>query len=40
MKELFLGFRIVRFEDAETTGDWNPDRKIREQRLIAEKDRN
>ncbi len=34
----FLGFRIVRFEDVETNADWNPDRKTREQRLIAEKD--
>lgn len=34
----FLGFRIVRFEDVETTADWNPDRKTREQRLIAQKD--
>jgi len=36
----FLGFRIVRFEDVETNADWNPERKTREQRLIAEKDRN
>jgi len=36
----FLGFRIVRFEDVEASPDWNPDRKIRVQRLIAEKDGN
>jgi 2-polyprenyl-3-methyl-5-hydroxy-6-metoxy-1,4-benzoquinol methylase len=34
----FLGYRIVRFEDVETTPDWNPQNKIRVQRLIAEKD--
>ena len=34
----FLGYRIVRFEDIETTPDWNPQNKIRVQRLIAEKD--
>jgi len=33
-----LGFRILRFEDVETSSDWNPERKTREQRLIAEKD--
>lgn len=36
----FLGFRIVRFEDVETNADWNPERKTREQRLIAEKEEN
>jgi SAM-dependent methyltransferase len=36
----FLGYRIVRFEDVETTPDWNPQNKIRVQRLIAEKDGN
>jgi len=36
----FLGFRIVRFEDVETNAEWNPERKTREQHLIAEKDRN
>jgi 2-polyprenyl-3-methyl-5-hydroxy-6-metoxy-1,4-benzoquinol methylase len=34
----FLGFHIIRFEDLETTADWNPDRRTRVQRLIAEKD--
>ena len=33
----FLGYRIVRFEDVETTAEWNPDRKTRLQRLIAQK---
>ncbi len=32
----FLGYRIVRFEDVEATPDWNPENKIRVQRLIAE----
>ena len=36
----FLGFRIERFEDMETNSDWNAERKTREQRLIAQKDRN
>lgn len=36
----FLGFRIVRFEDVETNSDWNPERRTREQRLIAQKDQN
>ena len=35
----FLGFRIVHFEDVETNSDWNPERKTREQRLVAEKDK-
>ena len=35
----FLGYRILRFEDLETTADWNPDRKTRLERLIAQKER-
>jgi 2-polyprenyl-3-methyl-5-hydroxy-6-metoxy-1,4-benzoquinol methylase len=35
----FLGFQIIRFEDLHTTPDWNPENKIRVQRLIAEKTR-
>ena len=33
----FLRYQIVRFEDTQTTPDWNPQRKIRVQRLIARK---
>jgi 2-polyprenyl-3-methyl-5-hydroxy-6-metoxy-1,4-benzoquinol methylase len=33
----FLGFRIIRFEDVETTAEWNPDRKTHLQRLIAQR---
>ncbi len=33
----FLGFQIVRFEDVETSPEWNPDHHIRVQRLIAQK---
>jgi 2-polyprenyl-3-methyl-5-hydroxy-6-metoxy-1,4-benzoquinol methylase len=33
----FLDFRIVRFEDVEATPDWNPESKIRLQRLVAQK---
>lgn len=33
----FLGYQIVRFEDVETTPEWNPDRRTRLQRLIARK---
>jgi 2-polyprenyl-3-methyl-5-hydroxy-6-metoxy-1,4-benzoquinol methylase len=36
----FLGYQIIRFEDALTTPDWNPDTKIRVQRLIAQKSGN
>lgn len=33
----FLKYQIVRFEDVETTAEWNPDRRTRLQRLIARK---
>ena len=33
----FLGFQILRFEDIETASEWNPQRKGRVQRLIAER---
>jgi 2-polyprenyl-3-methyl-5-hydroxy-6-metoxy-1,4-benzoquinol methylase len=33
----FLRFQIIRFEDIQTTPDWNPENKIRVQRLIAQK---
>jgi 2-polyprenyl-3-methyl-5-hydroxy-6-metoxy-1,4-benzoquinol methylase len=33
----FLNFQIVRFEDIETTAEWNPDRKTHLQRLIAQR---
>ena len=33
----FLGYQIIRFEDILTTAEWNPDRKTRLQRLIAQK---
>jgi SAM-dependent methyltransferase len=35
--KLFLSFRIVRYEDTEAFPDWNPDRKTRLERLVAEK---
>jgi 2-polyprenyl-3-methyl-5-hydroxy-6-metoxy-1,4-benzoquinol methylase len=35
----FLGFQIVHFEDIETTSEWNPQRKSRVQRLIAQSPR-
>lgn len=33
----FLGFQIIRFEDIQTIPEWNPDNRIRVQRLIAQK---
>jgi 2-polyprenyl-3-methyl-5-hydroxy-6-metoxy-1,4-benzoquinol methylase len=33
----FLGYQIIRFEDLQTTPEWNPENKIRVQRLIAQK---
>lgn len=33
----FLGFQIIRFEDVETNPEWNPQHRIRIQRLIAQK---
>jgi 2-polyprenyl-3-methyl-5-hydroxy-6-metoxy-1,4-benzoquinol methylase len=33
----FLGYQIVRFEDVQTAPEWNPDHRIRVQRLIAQK---
>jgi len=33
----FLAWRILRFEDLETTADWHPDRPQRVERLVAEK---
>jgi len=33
----FLNYQIIRFEDVLTIPDWNPDSKIRIQRLIAQK---
>lgn len=33
----FLGFRILRFEDADAHTDWHPDKKQRVERLIAER---
>lgn len=33
----FLGYQIIRFEDTQTTPEWNPDNRIRVQRLIAQK---
>ncbi|HLK64498.1 MAG TPA: class I SAM-dependent methyltransferase [Bryobacteraceae bacterium] len=35
--EAFLRYQIVRFEDVLTSGEWNPDRQSRIQRLIAQK---
>jgi 2-polyprenyl-3-methyl-5-hydroxy-6-metoxy-1,4-benzoquinol methylase len=33
----FLGYQIIRFEDIQTTPEWNPNNSIRVQRLIAQK---
>jgi 2-polyprenyl-3-methyl-5-hydroxy-6-metoxy-1,4-benzoquinol methylase len=33
----FIRYQIVRFEDTETHPEWNPDHRIRVQRLIAQK---
>jgi 2-polyprenyl-3-methyl-5-hydroxy-6-metoxy-1,4-benzoquinol methylase len=33
----FLRYEIIRFEDIRTTPEWNPDNRIRVQRLIAQK---
>ncbi len=33
----FLSFQIIRFEDIQTTPEWNPENKTRVQRLIAQK---
>jgi SAM-dependent methyltransferase len=33
----FLGYQIIRFEDIQTTPEWNPQNRIRVQRLIAQK---
>lgn len=33
----FLAYQIIRFEDVQTTPEWNPENKIRVQRLIAQK---
>ena len=33
----FLGYQIIRFEDIPTTPEWNPENRIRVQRLIAQK---
>jgi 2-polyprenyl-3-methyl-5-hydroxy-6-metoxy-1,4-benzoquinol methylase len=33
----FLGYQIIRFEDNQTTPEWNPENPIRVQRLIAQK---
>jgi 2-polyprenyl-3-methyl-5-hydroxy-6-metoxy-1,4-benzoquinol methylase len=33
----FLGFQILRFEDVESSSEWNPQNKTRIQRLIAQK---
>jgi len=35
--KLFLPFRILRFEDVDAFPDWNPAKKIRLERLVAEK---
>ncbi len=35
--KLFLGFRIVEYQDADAFPDWNPGQKIRLERLVAEK---
>ncbi|HTQ55096.1 MAG TPA: hypothetical protein VMI94_11585 [Bryobacteraceae bacterium] len=37
--KLFLGFRILRYEDADAFPDWNPSAKVRLERLVAEKSR-
>ena len=33
----FLAFQIIQFQDTHATPDWNPENKIRVQRLIAQK---
>ena len=33
----FLGYQIIRFEDVQTIPEWNPENRIRVQRLIAQK---
>jgi 2-polyprenyl-3-methyl-5-hydroxy-6-metoxy-1,4-benzoquinol methylase len=33
----FLGYQVLRFEDMQTTPEWNPDRRTRIQRMIAQK---
>jgi hypothetical protein len=33
----FLGYQIIRFEDVQTTPEWNPENRVRVQRLIAQK---
>jgi len=33
----FLSYQIIRFEDIQTTPEWNPENRIRVQRLIAQK---
>ncbi len=33
----FLGYQILRFEDIQTTPEWNPDHRTRVQQLIARK---
>jgi 2-polyprenyl-3-methyl-5-hydroxy-6-metoxy-1,4-benzoquinol methylase len=33
----FLGYQIIRFEDIQTVPEWNPENRIRVQRLIAQK---
>jgi len=33
----FLAWRILRFEDLDTTSDWHPERTLRVERLVAEK---
>jgi hypothetical protein len=32
----FLSWRILRFEDLDTTPDWHPERTVRVERLVAE----
>ena len=33
----FLAYQVIRFEDIQATPEWNPDNRIRVQRLIAQK---
>jgi len=33
----FLAWRILRFEDLDTSSDWHPERTLRVERLVAEK---
>lgn len=33
----FLGYQIIRFEDVQTIPEWNPENRMRVQRLIAQK---